>query len=183
LRPTPESVLILGLGNVYCGDDGLGVAALDLLGRCYRLPGGVAMLDGSAHGMSLLQYARTADALIIVDAIRNGGEPGSFTRLEGDELASAPASRFSAHQVGVADLLAGLRLIHTGPEHIVLLGLAPKTRELGGRTSKEVARALDMLVEAIAAETDRLGFPLIPRDPDDSNRGRAPTLVPNAARA
>ena len=48
------SLLILGLGNVLCSDDGLGVAAVELLARRYRLPADVTVLDGGTLGLSLL---------------------------------------------------------------------------------------------------------------------------------
>ena len=134
-------------------------------------------------GLSLLHYIKTAEALILVDAVHAGGAPGTFVRFEQGALLEAIQNRLPAHFGALADILDGLRWTQSGPDHIVLLGLAPKTLELGGRTSKEVARALDKLVEAIAEETTRLGFPLNPRDPDDAIRGRAPTLVPRAAGA
>jgi hydrogenase maturation protease len=183
LSPAPQSLLILAFGNPLCGDDGLGVAALDLLGQKYRLPGGVVAMDAGTLGLSLLHYIKTADALILVDAVRNGDSPGTFVRLEGDDLTTSIEERRPVHRGTLAEIFDGLRWTLYAPHQIVLLGLAPKTRELGGRTSKEVARALDKLAEAIAEETARLGLPLIPRDPDDAVRGRAPVFVPRAARA
>lgn len=183
MSPEPQSLLILGFGNVLCGDDGLGVAALDLLDRKYRLPGGVVAMDAGALGLSLLRYIKTADALIVVDAVHTGGAPGTFVRLAGSELAAALETRRPAHCGLLVEIFDGLRWTMGGPDQVVLLGLTPKTRELGGRTSKEVARALDKLVEAIVRETARLGFRLKPWDPDDATRGRAPSLVPRTASA
>ena len=39
-------LLVLGLGNVLCEDDGAGVAALHQLHREWDLPDGVLALDG-----------------------------------------------------------------------------------------------------------------------------------------
>ena len=47
----PENLLILGLGNLLCGDDGLGVAAVVELHRRYVLPEGVRALDGGTLGI------------------------------------------------------------------------------------------------------------------------------------
>jgi hydrogenase maturation protease len=106
-RPVP--LLVLGLGNVLCGDDGLGAVAVHLLQRRYQAPDGVSILDGGTLGLSLLPYLEEAHEAILVDAIRGDGPPGSFVRLEGDEVAPAVAGRLSVHQVGVADLLEGAR--------------------------------------------------------------------------
>ena len=45
-------LLILGLGNVICGDDGVGVAAVERLRREYDLPDGVEALDGGTLGLT-----------------------------------------------------------------------------------------------------------------------------------
>ena len=47
-------VLVLGLGNVVCTDDGAGIAAIHMLIREYDLPEGVVALDGGTLGLSLL---------------------------------------------------------------------------------------------------------------------------------
>ncbi len=180
MSPEPQSLLVLGLGNVLCGDDGLGVAALARLHRRYLLPDGVTLMDGGTLGLSLLHHVRQAETLILVDAIRGDGPPGALVRLEGDDVAPAVETRLSVHQIGVADLLDGLRWTHTGPEKIVLLGLVPRTLELGVGGSSEVAEALDMLVETVAEEASRLGFPLIPRPPDDTVQGCEPDFIPRA---
>jgi hydrogenase maturation protease len=158
-----RSLLILGLGNVLCGDDGLGVAALARLDRSYELPPGVEMLDGGTLGLALLHYASRPDALIMVDAIRADAPPGSPVRLIGDEVAPAIESRLSVHQVGVADLLDGLRWTGSSPRRIVLIGLVPETLELGLERSPAVTRALPRLVDAIVREAASLGFALTPR--------------------
>jgi len=178
---SPERrLLILGLGNVLCGDDGLGVAALARLSRRYRLPEDVEMMDGGTLGLALLHFVREADALLLVDAIRADGAPGTLVRLEGDDVAPAVETRLSVHQIGVNDLLNGLRWTDSSPSEIVLLGLVPESLELGLGMTPRVERALDTLVEAVATEVDRLGFELIARDPDDALQSREPDFTPRA---
>ena len=71
---SPEGRLpILGLGNVLCGDDGLGVAALARLDRRYRLPEGVEMMDGGTLGLALLHHVRAVDALLLADISHPSG--------------------------------------------------------------------------------------------------------------
>ena len=47
--PERTALLVLGLGNVLCGDDGLGATAVHLLQRKYRAPKGAAVIDGAGH--------------------------------------------------------------------------------------------------------------------------------------
>jgi hydrogenase maturation protease len=72
------------------------------------------------------------------------------------------------HQVGVADLLDGLRLLDEYPRNLVLLGLVPETLALGLDRSAAVERRLPRLVSKIVEEAGRLGYAFRPRDGDEA---------------
>ena len=167
-------LLILGLGNVLCGDDGLDVVATEELGRRYELPEGVRALDGGTLGLSLLSWFEASQDVILVDAIQADQPVGSPVRLEGDEVAPAVRNRLSCHQVGVADLLDALRLTDRLPHSMVLLGLVPDTLELGVARTADVEAALPSLVDEIANEARRLGHELRRRTHDEMPPARAP---------
>lgn len=154
---TPDSILVLGLGNVLCGDDGVGVIAVDWLARRTVLPAHVQVLDGGTLGLALLPLLTDARTVILVDAVLGDGPPGTLVRLEGHEVAPAVAGRLSPHQVGVADLLDGARWLDRLPRELVLVGLVPRTIELGVGCSPEVGRQIPALVDAVLLELERLG--------------------------
>jgi len=161
-------LLVLGLGNVLCGDDGLGAVAVHLLERRYRAPDGVLVLDGGTLGLSLLPNLEQAREAILVDAIRTDGAPGSFVRLEGDDVAPAVAARLSVHQVGVLDLLEAARWRERYPSRLILLGLVPQSLELGVVRTPAVEAALPGLVDRIVAEAAGLGHVFLPRTEDET---------------
>lgn len=166
-------LVVLGLGNVLLGDDGLGVVAVTHLLRRYAAPAGVSVLDGGTLGLSLLPLLATAKRAILVDAIAADGPPGTPVRVEGAEVRRAAGERLSVHQIGVADLLDGLTLRGEGPERVILVGLVPRSLELERALSPEVAAGLDGLVERVVAEARALGFSFQPREadePDDADR-------------
>jgi hydrogenase maturation protease len=166
-------LLVLGLGNVLCGDDGAGAVAVHLLERRYRVPDGVQLLDGGTLGLSLLPLVEQARVAILVDAIRTGEAPGTLVRLEGDAVAPAVAERLSVHQVGVADLLEAARWRGRYPPRLVLLGIVPASLELGVRRTAAVEAALPSLVEAVVAEARSLGYDFGARSDDEmAARGR-----------
>lgn len=150
-------LLVLGLGNLLCGDDGAGVAAVVRLSARYEAPAGVSVLDGGTLGLSLLPYLQRARHAILVDAVAASAPPGTLVRLTGDDVASAATHRLSPHQVGVADLLDGARLLGGGPTTITLLGVVPQTTELGIERSPAVEARIDDLVERVVEEAARLG--------------------------
>jgi hydrogenase maturation protease len=162
--PGGDPLLILGLGNVICQDDGLGVAAVIRLLEQYRPAPGVRVLDGGTLGLALLPTLEAADTVLIVDAIRSDGPPGSLVRLEGDEVAHAAQERLSVHQVGVSDLISAARWQGSLPGRLFLLGLVPESIELGLERTPAVEAALPALIDAVRAECAVLGYPFLSRE-------------------
>jgi hydrogenase maturation protease len=158
-----KSLLVLGLGNVLCSDDGLGAIAVNMLDHAFERPRGIDVLDGGTLGLALLPYLEEAEAAILVDAIRADAPAGSLIRLEGADVAPAVEQRLSPHQIGVADLLDGVRWLDRYPQRLVLLGVVPATLELGVECSPAVRAALPALVERLADEIRGFGFDLVRR--------------------
>lgn len=155
-------LVILGLGNVLCGDDGAGVEAVSQIERDYTPAAGARVLDGGTLGLSLLAYLTNADRAILVDAVLGDGAPGSLLQLEGEAVARASLGRLSPHQVGVADLILGARLLGQLPRDLVLIGVVPERIELAYGLSPGVAAAIPKLVEAVIAQARAFGFDFAP---------------------
>lgn len=151
-------LLVLGLGNLLLEDDGVGPAALALLSERFEAPDGVKVFDGGTLGLSLLPYVEDAGSVILVDAINADGPPGTFVRLDGDEVAPAVATRLSVHQVGVSDLLEAARWCDRLPPRLVLLGLVPESMDLGVGLSPRLRASIGDLTERIVEEAGAQGF-------------------------
>ena len=156
-------VLVLGLGNVLLGDDGIGPAALALLERDYHIPPEVRLVEGGTLGLSLLDEIAQAEHVILVDAVAMDAPPGSLVRLDGADVMDAVRDRLSVHQVGVADLLDAARLIGRYPTSVVLLGLVPGAIDLSVTRTSAVNSAIAKLVSAIVQGVQSLGYDLLPR--------------------
>jgi hydrogenase maturation protease len=171
-------VLVLGLGNVVLGDDGLGPAAIARIERDYRIPPDVRIVDGGTLGLSLLGLIAESERVILVDAVRADAPPGTLVRLDGADVTDAVWNRLSPHQVGVADLLEAARLIDCYPSSVTLLGLVPEVIDLAVVRSSAVDNRLDELVAAIVGEVQSLDYRMV-REPEAASR-RCP--VHNLAR-
>jgi hydrogenase maturation protease len=164
-------ILILGLGNVLLGDDGLGAAAVARLERNYRVPPRVRLEDGGTLGLSLLGLLAETEHVILVDAIAAESPPGTLIRLDGADVSDAVRDRLSPHQVGVADLLNAARLIDSYPRTVTLLGLVPDSIDLAVVRSSAVDQSLDELVGAVVREVQKLGYEMV-QEPQAINRHR-----------
>jgi hydrogenase maturation protease len=153
-----RGLLVLGLGNVLCSDDGVGPAAIARLRRDHAAPEDAAVLDGGTLGLGLLPWLETARDVILVDAVREPAPPGTLVELEGGDVPAAVLERLSAHQVGVADLLGGAQWRGRAPERLLLLGVVPLTLATGLGLSSPVRAALPALVERVVAAAGRMGY-------------------------
>ncbi|HMQ35251.1 MAG TPA: hydrogenase maturation protease [Chloroflexaceae bacterium] len=158
----PE-ILVLGLGNSILRDEGLGVRACERLVERYSLPAGVAVREGGTLGPHLLPDLEGVRDLLVVDAVRADGPPGTLVRREGEALAAALAPKASLHQFGLAELLALAGLLGAPPRRVVLWGMVPAAVEPGLELTAPVAAALDALADAIAGELRAWGAPTVAR--------------------
>lgn len=150
-------VLVLGLGNVLCGDDGAGVVVVHRLRRELELPPGVRVVDGGTLGLDLLALVAASDRVILVDAVRADAPAGTIVRLAGADVAKAAYERLSVHQIGVADLLAGIALCDQMPAEVVIVGIVPVMTDLQLGCTAPVAAGLPALEQAVLDELHRMG--------------------------
>jgi hydrogenase maturation protease len=171
--PGRTPVLVLGLGNLLCADDGLGVVAVEALRRRHVVPAGVSLVDGGTLGLALLPTLESAERVWILDAVAADAPPGTLVRLEGQAVEPALRERLSPHQIGVADLLDAMHWRDTWPAELRVLGLVPESFALDIGLSPAVAAGLEALVVAAVEELAAAGHLLRPRTggPDDPLAG------------
>jgi hydrogenase maturation protease len=144
--------LILGIGNILLGDEGIGVWVVESLRRCYQFPSSATVLEGGTLGLDLLPQLQDVSRLLVVDAVQLGGEPGEIVRLEGDDVPRAIDVKVSPHQIGIKELLATARLMGCEPPKVVLWGMEPERVQPGADFSPKIAQALQQLQTSVLDE-------------------------------
>src|SRR5271165_2082870 len=132
VSPTPKRVCVMGLGNVLMGDDGFGPLAVEML-RCeYECGPDVEILDLGTPGLDLAPYLYGTDLVVIVDAVLAEGKPGTLCIYgEADLLSRRAQLRLTAHDPGVQESLAQLRLVGQAPSEVIIVGVVPESCDLG----------------------------------------------------
>jgi hydrogenase maturation protease len=148
-------ILVVGLGNPACGDDGIGPAvARRLTGR---LPGDVGLLVRSGDMLSLLADWAGVDALVCVDAAASGAPPGRIHRLD---LAADGLPRdlapVSSHSFGLPEAIALARALGEAPGRIVIYAIEGRCFEGGAAMSPAVAASAEAVAGRVIAEVARL---------------------------
>ncbi len=100
---TQKKTLVLGLGNVIMGDEGVGVHVVRALEK-HTLPKAIECLDGGTGGFILLEPLQAADHIVLIDATDDGNSPGTVTRTTPRFSRDYPPT-LTAHDIGVKDLL------------------------------------------------------------------------------
>jgi hydrogenase maturation protease len=121
-----KPTLVLGLGNVIMGDEGVGVHVVRALER-HPLPAGVECLDGGTGGFILLEPLQNAGRVILIDAAADGNPPGTVTRTTPRFSQDYPPS-LTAHDIGVKDLLDAFYM-QGGTREVVLYAITIDPRQ------------------------------------------------------
>jgi hydrogenase maturation protease len=154
-------VLVAGIGNVFMGDDGFGVALADRLAR-RALPPGVEVVDYGIRGMDLA-YAMAGggyDQVLLLDATPRGEPPGTLYVIEPelDAIDVAP----EAHGMDPAKVLALARALGGTLPRTLVVGCEPQTRmdddsdEIVAALTEPVRAALDEAERVVASLLDEL---------------------------
>lgn len=146
-------LLIAGIGNVFLSDDGFGVEVVRRLGTM-SLGEDVDVVDFGIRGVHLAFELADGryDAVILVDAVAKGGEPGTLYVIEPDMTIGALQSAVSdAHSLTPDAVLSWIRQIGATPLRLVVLGCEPDTTEESMELSTPVANSIDVAIQMVRA--------------------------------
>ena len=118
-----------------------------------RLPADVRVVEAEGDGAALLDLWSADDDVILVDAAVSGGLPGTIHRLEA--AATPVPARFhlrSSHAFGVASGIELARSLSRLPRRLTLYAIEAESFDAGAEPTPEVARAIDEVTDAVAAE-------------------------------
>lgn len=143
------TALLLGVGNVYRRDDGVGIAVMQQLGD---VPG-LRVQEASGEGGALLELMQTAATVFIVDAAASGAAAGTIHRF--DAHGGPLPTRFfhySTHAFSVAEAVELARALGQLPERLIVYGIEGADFGSGPGLTPAVAQAAAVVSERLALE-------------------------------
>ncbi len=151
---TPR-VVVIGIGNRWRADDGVGLVAADRLRG--RVSSDVEIFEQDGDAIALTDAAEGAEALLLVDSTSSGSEPGTITRFDASErgLQERPF-RSSTHVIGLGDSLELARALGRLPPRVIVIGVEGDDFSVGEGLSPSVEQAVPRVVETIEAELGAL---------------------------
>jgi hydrogenase maturation protease len=140
-------VLVLGVGNLLMGDEGVGVHVLRCLEREITLDG-VRLLDGGTGGINLLLEFDGVRDVVLIDATRDGKAAGTITFFQPRDTGELPRG-LGAHDFGLKDLFAVSDLLGQMPSIYLFTISVGEIRPMCMELSPEVAAAILEVVPAV----------------------------------
>ncbi len=148
-------VLVAGVGNIFNGDDGFGVAVAQRLAGV-ELPAGVIVRDIGIRGVHLAyELLDGYDALVLVDALAGDEEPGTLTVLEVDRF-DATGAVMDAHSMDPRAVLTMLEDLGGSVGRVLVVGC--QTADVDERLglSRPVEAAVEGAVRLVHEMVDDL---------------------------
>ena len=140
--------LIIGVGNEYRRDDGVGAEVARHIDKL-NLPQ-VRVLAHSGEGASLLEHFREADLVIIIDAAQSESSPGSVHFFDaGTTPIPTDFFNYSTHAFSVAEAVELARALNKLPTRLLVYGIEGTDFSAGIGLSEPVQASIDTVVERI----------------------------------
>ena len=149
-----NKLLILGIGNLLMGDEGIGIHVARYLEQNFTWEN-VDVVDGGTGGFHLLDYFKRYPIVILIDATIDEQPAGSI-RLIKPEFSSDYPPTLTAHDIGLKDLIDTLYLLNVKPEIWLYTISIANLDEVSMELSPEIEAVIPFAGNTIAAKISAL---------------------------
>ena len=148
-----RKTLLVGVGNEYRSDDGIGLAVARAI-REKLLPS-VIVKEESGEGAALMEAWQGFQNVIIVDAVSSGAMPGTIFRIDANkETVPITFFHYSTHAFSVAEAVELAKVINTLPSRLLVYGIEGAAFTAGVKISSIVKEAANRVIEQIMREIE-----------------------------
>jgi len=137
-------ILILGIGNVLMGDEGIGVHAIKELEK-ESFPPIVTLLDGGTGGFHLLEYLQEYPTVIMIDATMDNDPAGTIKVIEPNFATDFPKA-LSAHDIGLRDLVESTAVLGELPKMFLITVTIDSIQSMEMNLSPEIEKQIPAVV-------------------------------------
>ncbi len=143
-------MLVIGLGNPDCGDDGIGPLVARAIAERET---GVRVIERRGDALALMEDWRGAQSVVLVDAAAAVSEPGRIHRIDlAREELRRDLSLSSTHAFGMAEAIALARALGRLPPQLIVYAVEGENFAPGDPMSCAVADAAEDVTARILSE-------------------------------
>ena len=143
-------ILIVGIGNLLCRDEGIGVHVIHEM-KNMKLPDHIDLLDMGTSTMDLISYLEGVKKLIVIDAMKAGGAPGTIYKCRPEDLLPEEEGPISLHEIGLLETLSMAKKLGMEIE-TVIVGVEPEIIDWGMELTEAVKNKIPLIIEAVLKE-------------------------------
>jgi hydrogenase maturation protease len=147
----PSKTLIVGMGNLIYKDEGIGVHVVQEMKKM-ELSGHIELLDIGTSTMDLIAYLGGVKKLVVIDAMKAGGKPGTVYKCKPEDLIPEGEESVSLHEIGLIETLTMAKKMGREIE-TVIIGVEPEVMDWGMELTKEVEKMIPSIIEAVLRES------------------------------
>ena len=174
-------ILILGIGNLLFGDEGIGVHFIKYIGEKYHFEGEhqIDIVDGGTLAQRLIPIIVEYDKVIIIDTINaRGVKAGEVYFFDFDAVPDAVDWQGSAHEVEMLQTLNMMDLAGDRPQTMIM-GVVPTIIEATEFSlSQGVADAVPLMEKTLLDHLKTLNVQAVKKAEVDIQ-----AIIPNSFRA
>ena len=155
--PLVTGAVVIGVGNEFRRDDGIGLAVLELLRS--EVPASVRLVASDGEPARLMEEWAGADLAVVVDAMPPEPGPGADAGVAGqvrsvvvDEVAAAPPARASSHGLGLGEAIGLGRALDRMPRRLVIHAVRVADCGYGTGLTPPVAAAAGEVAALVLAD-------------------------------
>ena len=148
-------VKIIGFGNKYRSDDGIGIRVVEELGKLDSFRN-IDIIDGGTSGTDLIFLVKDCRKVIIIDAIDAGQDIGDVVNIQindVEEFIKRDYKSLSLHDLNLADILKLIKALKINAD-ISIIGVKPKKMDFGDRLSPEIEEKIPEIISLVKKEAD-----------------------------
>lgn len=147
MEQSKKRILILGVGNLILGDEGVGIHAIKYL-ETLDIKGNVELLDGGTGGFHILSVMEDYKTLIMIDATIDSKEEGTISLIE-PKFASDFPKALSSHDIGLRDLVETATVLGHIPKIYLITVSVNDLSEVRMTLSKNIEKSLPKVGEMV----------------------------------
>ena len=156
VMPGSKSILVLGVGNLLMGDDGVGIHVVRELERM-SWPPNVRVEDGGMGGVTLISLWEETDYVVLIDAADMGKRAGACAVFSPEQVRSVKKDhRLSLHHADVLGLLDLMKSVSLKVPTVRIIGVQPERIEWRDQLSETVQCKIPEIVSLVKEEIRRI---------------------------
>jgi hydrogenase maturation protease len=142
--------LVVGMGNLLYRDESIGVHVAQEMEKM-ELPEQIELLDIGTSTMDLISYLKGVKKLIVIDAMKAGGDPGTVYKCKPEDLLPKDEGPISLHEIGLLETLNMAKKMEMEIE-TVIIGVEPKVFDWGIELTEEVKNRIPFIIDVVLKE-------------------------------